>query len=73
MSEPPDVIGFTLNEAMEHCSAAGYNVEISITRPVKVLFEGELRVVRLSRVSRDNVVLTVVYEDQGRGGGKSGL
>jgi len=69
MNELPDVIGFPLQEALEQCKAAGFEVDILITRPVKVSTEGEPRVVRFSRVSKDKGVLTVVLEDKGRGGG----
>lgn len=69
MEKLPDVVGMPQDEAIEVCRALGYEVEIIVTRPVKALPEYNPRAVRFSRISRDKGVLTVVYEDRGRGGG----
>lgn len=69
MIEPPDVNGFPLDEALERCKTLGFEVEILITRPVKALTEGKPRVARFNRVSKNKVVLTVVFENKERGGG----
>lgn len=69
MDDLPDIAGFPLNEALEKCKAAGYEVDVLYTRPVKASTEGKPRVVRFNRVSKDKGVLTVVFEDKGRGGG----
>lgn len=69
MDKMPDVIGLPLSDAIEVCRSSGCEVEIVLTRPVKALPEINPRVVRFNRVSRDKGVLTVVYEDVGRGGG----
>jgi hypothetical protein len=69
MAGTPDVAGLPLNEALQICKDAGYEVDIVITRPVKATPGGEQRVVRFNRVSESKGVLTVVCEDKGRGGG----
>lgn len=69
MAEMPDIIGFHLDKALEICQDLGYEVEITITRPVKAKREGVPRVVRFDKVSKYRGVVTVVFEDRGRGGG----
>jgi len=69
MAELPDIIGFTLDKALEICKEQGYEIEVMVTRPVKARQEGIPRIVRFNEVSKDRGVVTVVFEDIGRGGG----
>ena len=69
MDELPDIIGYPLDKALNICKASGYNVEIAIARPVKAIDEEKPRVVRFNKVSKNKGVVTVVFEDIGRGGG----
>jgi hypothetical protein len=69
MDELPDIIGYPLDEALNICKKSGYNVEITIARPVKAIDEEKPRVVRFNKVSKNKGVVTVVFEDIGRGGG----
>lgn len=69
MAQLPDIIGFTLDKALEICKERGYKIEVVVTRPVKASQEGIARVVRFNEVSKDRGVVTVVFEDIGRGGG----
>lgn len=65
----PDVIGFTLNEAVEKCKALGYEIDIVFTRPSKASPAGKPRVVRFKRVSQYRGVITVTFENDLKGGG----
>ncbi|NLI11953.1 hypothetical protein [Pelotomaculum propionicicum] len=69
MTVIPDIIGLPLDKALEICKNLGYEVDIKITRPVKARQEGALRAVRFDKVSKYRGVVTVVFEDTGRGGG----
>jgi hypothetical protein len=69
MDELPDIIGYPLDEALNICKMSGYNVEIRIARPVKAIDEEKPRAVRFNKVSKNKGVVTVVFEDIGRGGG----
>lgn len=69
MVDLPDIIGFPLDKALKTCQDLGYKVEITITRPVKARQEGVPRVVRFDEVAKYRGVVTVVFEDGGRGGG----
>ncbi|MDD4168702.1 MAG: hypothetical protein PHD36_00285 [Desulfotomaculaceae bacterium] len=69
MSQLPDVIGFPLEEAIEHCKTMGYTVNILLARPVREFSGEKLRVVRFKLVSKNKGELTVVYEDTMKGGG----
>jgi hypothetical protein len=69
MDELPDIIGYPLDKALNICKTSGYNVEIEIARPVKAIDEKKPRVVRFNKVSKNKGVVTVVFEDIGRGGG----
>ncbi|MDD3653061.1 MAG: hypothetical protein PHO01_02565 [Desulfotomaculaceae bacterium] len=69
MCQLPDVIGFSVGDAIEHCQAMGYTVNILVTRPVKEISGEKLRVVRFKLVSKNKGELTVVYEDTKKGGG----
>ena len=69
MDELPDIIGYPLDEALVICKTAGYDVEIVIARPVRALPEERPRVIRFDKVSKNKGVVTVMFEDIGRGGG----
>ncbi|MCL6560545.1 MAG: hypothetical protein K6U74_17475 [Firmicutes bacterium] len=73
MPQEPDIAGFPLEEAFKRLEALGWGYEVVVTRPVKGNAGGEPRVVRFNRLSKDKGVLTVVFEDKGKGGGKGGL
>lgn len=69
MDQMPDIIGYPLDKALIICESSGYEVEIVVTRPVKAIPEDNPRVVRFNKVSKNRGVVTVVFEDIGRGGG----
>lgn len=69
MEQIPDITGYPLDEALAIYESAGYEVEIVVTRPVKAIPEDKPRVVRFNKVSKNRGVVTVVFEDIGRGGG----
>lgn len=69
MDRLPDILGYPLEEAIAECKSLGYDIEIVQTRPVKALPEKKPRVVRMSRLAGEKIVLTVVFEDIRRGGG----
>jgi hypothetical protein len=69
MDELPDVIGCPLDEALGICKALGFDVEIMVARPVRAIPEERSRVVRFNVVSKNKGVVTVMFEDIGRGGG----
>lgn len=73
MKRVPDVTGLELENALCELKEAGWEVELKFTRPVKVNPEGAPRVVRFSRGSLNKGVLTVVFEDKGKGGGTVGV
>jgi hypothetical protein len=69
MDEMPDIIGYPLDKALVICKASGYDVEIMVARPVRAIPEERPRVVRFNKVSKNKGVVTVMFEDIGRGGG----
>jgi hypothetical protein len=69
MDKLPDIIGYPLDKALDICSSLGYDVEIVVARPVRAIPEEKPRVVRFNQVSKNRGVVTVVFEDIGRGGG----
>lgn len=73
MKQLPDVIGLDLESAMRELKEAGWEVDLRFTRPVKGNPEGGPRVVRFCRDTLNKGVLTVVFEDEGKGGGTVGV
>lgn len=73
MSQLPDVIGFSPEEAIERCQTMGYTVYMLHTSPVKKLSGGKLRVVRFKMVSKNKGELTVVNEEQRKEVGDGGI
>ncbi len=63
MEKLPDIVGFPLEAALEKCRNMGYEVEITVTRPVKVIPEKLPRAVRFDQVSKYRGVVTVVFEE----------
>ncbi|MCL6638944.1 MAG: PASTA domain-containing protein [Firmicutes bacterium] len=73
MREKPDVIGLPLEEALRELEAAGYEVNVIFTRPVKGVPGGRARALRFKEVSSAGGELTAVYEDKGKGGVDDGV
>jgi len=68
--QPPDVIGFVLEEALQHIRASGIQVDsIQTTKPIKATEPmGIARVVRLTVVDEVKLRVVVAYENYGKGG-----
>ncbi|MHB1041841.1 MAG: PASTA domain-containing protein [Eubacteriales bacterium] len=73
MKRAPDVTGLDLESALCELKEAGWEVELKFTLPVKGNPEGAPRVVCFSRGYLNKGVLTVVFEDKGKGGGTVGV
>ncbi len=73
--EPPDVIGFTLEEAKAVIKDKGLVIsEILVTRPVKATEPlGIARVVRLSFIDEVKLQVVVAHQDYEKGGVQYGL
>ncbi|MDF9407272.1 MAG: hypothetical protein A4E52_00236 [Pelotomaculum sp. PtaB.Bin013] len=67
MNECLDLVGLTLDDALERCEKLGLAVDILVTRPVQGISGERLRVVRYRYIS-GKMVLTVVFEDIRKGG-----
>ena len=66
-SRPPDVVGYTLEDARQALAAAGWNVgEVTETRPPRRTLGDPRRVVR-QRVSADGLVGLVVCGERSDG------
>ncbi|MDD4335495.1 MAG: hypothetical protein PHY77_07800, partial [Desulfotomaculaceae bacterium] len=66
MDQTLDIIGYPLDAALHICKAAGYEIEIMVTRPIRAIPEGNPRVVCFNKVSKNRGVVIVVLEDRGR-------
>lgn len=69
----PDVLGFLLDDAVPLLRNAGYHVSEVISKPPKGNPEGLKRVVRVQPAGPQEVVITVVCEEKGKGGVLNGL
>lgn len=66
----PDVIGYTLDEALSEIKIKGYVVEeVFVTKPLKAAEPlGLARVVRLDLIHGVKLRVVVAYHDYGKGG-----
>ncbi|WP_041274586.1 hypothetical protein [Desulforamulus reducens] len=69
----PDVLGYELNNALSLLRNCGFDVTVAITRPHRGMPDGNKRVVKMELTSSKCVVLTVAFEEKGKGGVHIGL
>ncbi len=68
--ELPDVIGFTLDEALSEIKGKGFIIDdILVTKPVKAGKPlGIARVIRLSLIDEVKLLVVVAHQDYEKGG-----
>ncbi|MEW6697907.1 MAG: hypothetical protein ACOY35_09705 [Bacillota bacterium] len=69
----PDVLGYRLNDAIPLLRNSGYQVSTVTVGPPGGNPGGTERVVRIEAKDPDEVLLTVVCEEKGKGGVHNGL
>lgn len=73
--ELPDVLGFTLDEALSEIRDKGFFIDkVLVTKPVKATEPlGTARVVRLSLIDEVKVRVIVAHQDYEKGGVQYGI
>lgn len=69
----PDVLGYRLSDAVPLLEDSGYQVSVVTVGPPRGNPGGTERVVRIEAKGPDEVLLTVVCEEKGKGGVHNGL
>ena len=69
----PDVLGYPADVAISLLNDKGFQIDVVITEPPRQKPEGLQRVVKVTRKSPQQLVLTVECEETGKGGAHHGL